>query len=82
MSTPVLTDRQRETLSLIARHTEATGLPPTVRELAARLGGLSTNAVMELLERLERKGCLTRLPRKARGLVVTGEGLRALGGAS
>lgn len=52
---------------------------PTVREIGARFGIDSTNAVMDHLKSLQRKGLLQWTPRKSRGLKATPAGLVALG---
>jgi repressor LexA len=76
-----LTHRQLQVLALVADSHQRRGVPPTARELGKQLGIRSTNGVSEHLKALERKGVLRRLPRCARGLVLTEAGRRALGGA-
>lgn len=65
------TDRQAEVLLTIDRMTEATGYPPTVRELCDELGIDSTNGIADHVQRLVAKGLLLRVPHIARGLVLT-----------
>lgn len=64
-----LTPRQRETLREIQTHYAVLKRPPTYRELSARLGHISTNAVNDLLTALERKGAIKRDSKgKSRGI--------------
>ncbi|QQR47706.1 hypothetical protein JKA73_17370 [Myxococcus xanthus] len=72
-----LTPRQKEVAALILVMTQERGFPPTVRELAARLGVASTNGVNDLLTALERKRRLTRESKAARSLVLTESGIEA-----
>jgi repressor LexA len=65
-----LTDQQERVLSVIQDQLRRHGYPPTVRELAQRLG-LCIGTVQAHLRALERKGALTRRPFQARGLCVT-----------
>ena len=64
------TDRQMECLREIRAFMAEHGLPPTLRELGARLGIHSTNCVSAHIDALERKGLL-RVNRigRARALV-------------
>ena len=68
--TAVLTERQGECLAAIEALIERLGVPPTFRELADELGVTSSNGVNDLLCRLERKGFITRVPWKSRGIRV------------
>lgn len=79
-----LTPRQAATVEAIRSFTQRHGYAPTTREIGRLVGVRSTNAVLEMVERLERKGVLTRGPKgmpgprgqrrtRARSLVVTGE---------
>ncbi|WAM23864.1 LexA family protein [Myxococcus sp. NMCA1] len=72
-----LTPRQKEVAALILVMTKERGFPPTVRELASRLGVASTNGVNDLLTALERKRRLTRESKAARSLVLTVSGIEA-----
>ena len=74
------TERQLETLRVIASHMYETGVAPTVREIGAALGGIGPNAVASLLWPLEREGLIeTGRNAKRRSLRITAEGLRLLG---
>ena len=64
-----ITDRQAEILAYIDEHTRPTS--PTYREIQERFGFRSTNAVVEIVTVLERKGYLRRNgERKARNIEV------------
>jgi repressor LexA len=63
-----LTPRQTEILRLIQRTVQATGMPPTRKEIADELGFRSPNAAEDHLRALERKGVITLLPGSSRGI--------------
>jgi SOS-response transcriptional repressor LexA len=65
-----MTPRQREVLDAIRELTAARGAAPTLRELGARLGITSTNAVSDHLKYLQIQGLLTWEPGKSRTLRV------------
>jgi len=65
-----LTGKQREILDAVQTWIEQHGRPPTLREMAQRMGGSSTNAIRDHLRVLESKGCLKREARLSRGLEV------------
>lgn len=67
-----LTARQAQVLRLIAEHLRRSGYPPTVRELCARLGLASPNAVSCHLRALERKGRIRRSPQSPRAIEIVG----------
>ena len=67
-----LTERQREILDFIIENIRENGYPPTIAEIGAAFGILSTNGVNDHLLALERKGVIERNS-KARGIRVTGE---------
>jgi len=64
-----LTKRQAEVLRVIEHSITEEGFPPTIREIGAKLGIRSTNAVNDHLKALERKGYLERREAKSRALV-------------
>lgn len=64
-----LTDKQRAALGVVRGLIRRRGFPPTQSELAAEMG-LSVAAVRSHLAALERKGCITVIPRTARGITV------------
>jgi repressor LexA len=65
-----LTAEQSRVVSFIIQHQKEEGMPPTVREIADRLGYRSTNNVRQHLRLIEQKGYLRLLPGKARGIEV------------
>lgn len=60
-------DRDRETVEAIRAHIAEKGFPPSVRQLAARLGLSSADSAHKRLVAAE-----------AAGLIVRGDGARAL----
>lgn len=69
-----LTARQEQVLALVRAYYAEHGYGPTLRELRQKLAIASTNAVVEHLRALERKGYLNRGPRaQSRVMVPLGE---------
>ena len=56
-----LTETQRGTLDFIVEYVRGHGYPPTVREIGAACGGVRTQAVVDRLTALERKGYISRV---------------------
>ncbi len=67
-----LTERQRQVYEFIADSISCNGFPPTLREIGEAFGFSSTNAVLAVLDSLERKGYIRRHPSMARGIELTG----------
>lgn len=67
--TPNLTPKQLRLLTLIRNYQTAHGCSPTMQELGDELG-VSKVTVFEHVSALEKKGCLTRNPNKARSLEI------------
>lgn len=65
-----LSRRQREVLTFLAAEMDETGNPPTVREIGAKLGGLSPATVQEHLDGLKKKGYIMRSAPRARDLII------------
>lgn len=65
-----LTAKQREILEAVQAWIQERGRPPTLREMAQRMGVSSTNAIRDHLRVLETKGYLKREARLSRGLEV------------
>ncbi|MDE3075951.1 MAG: transcriptional repressor LexA [Chloroflexota bacterium] len=65
-----LTAKQREMLAAVQEWIREHGRPPTLREMAQRMGVASTNAIRDHLRSLEHKGYLKREARLSRGLEV------------
>lgn len=63
-----LTKRQQEILDYIESYFEQEGDAPTIREMAEHFGIRSTNAVVDHLKALERKGVIERNAGSARGI--------------
>ena len=73
------TERQTDVLWAIHRLTCELGVPPTVRELGARIAVSSTNGVVDHLNALVRKGLVRRNPLIARAMFITKFGAHHLG---
>jgi repressor LexA len=65
-----LTAKQREIFEAVQDWIQESGRPPTLREMAQRMGVSSTNAIRDHLRVLEGKGYLKREARLSRGLEV------------
>jgi len=63
-----LTTRQQQVLSIIRRHIDDTGYPPTRADIARELGFKSANAAEEHLKALARKGAIEIIPGASRGI--------------
>lgn len=68
MDPNVMTTLQMRLLWLIHTATEASGVPPTLEELASEIGS-TRQAVCEVLKRLQRDGVISRT-RKSRSIEV------------
>ncbi len=66
-----LTERQKEVLDHLTRSIRERGFPPTIRELARRLGMRGIQGVQKHLDALERKGFIKRTRGEARAIEVT-----------
>ena len=65
-----LTAEQNRVFSFIIEHRTQTGFPPTVREIADKLGYKSPNNVRQHLRLIEQKGYIRVLAGKARGIEI------------
>ncbi|MBK5273768.1 MAG: repressor LexA [Desulfuromonadales bacterium] len=65
-----LTDRQQQVLDIINDFISRAGCPPTLREIAERLGVNGTLGIMKHLKALEKKGYLNRREGSSRGIVM------------
>lgn len=65
-----LTKRQQQVLDIIGDFTAACGYPPSLREIAGRLGVSGTLGVSKHLDALERKGYLRRRENSPRGITL------------
>lgn len=75
MATEV-TARQARVWLFIHEHRESKGYAPSMREVAAALGFVSTNAVSDHMKALERKGFLRRTTHISRAVVTTGDAVK------
>jgi repressor LexA len=62
------TERQEQIAAFLHAELRKRGVMPTQREIAERFGFASLNSVRSHLRLMEKKGILSRLPGKARGL--------------
>ena len=69
-----LTARQSSVLRWIKRYMATKHIPPTVRDIGRGVGIRSPNGVMIHLRALVKKGAIKRTRRKARSIVLIGEG--------
>ena len=66
-----ITTRQKQVLEIINDYLKKVGCPPTLREIAERLGVNGTLGIMKHLKALEKKGFLSRREGSSRGIVLT-----------
>ncbi|MFJ9808899.1 transcriptional repressor LexA [Streptomyces sp. NPDC101158] len=69
-----LTQRQQQILDIIRSHTRQHGFPPSMREIAAAAGLLSTSSVSHQIRALEKKGVLRQDPQRPRAYVLADNG--------
>jgi repressor LexA len=67
-----LTPRQRDVLNFILAHDKAHGFAPSIREIGLGVGIKSAGRVSDLLNALDKRGYITRLPHRSRSIVVRG----------
>jgi repressor LexA len=65
-----LTERQRDVLEFISGRIEASGVAPTLQEIANEFGFRSTASAQKHVAHLERKGFLQREKHQKRGLIL------------
>ena len=65
-----LSAKQSRVFDFIKAHLQHTGYPPTVREIADKLGLAGPNSAKKFLDILERKGCIRRQPGCSRAIEV------------
>ena len=64
----MLTKRQRQLYDLIGDYTLRNNCVPTYEEMAAMMGLKSKGNITTMLNSMERRGALTRLPNHARAI--------------
>ncbi len=74
MTKPTLTKRQSDILKHIARHIDANGYQPSIREIGERFGIRSPNGVVCHLQALQRKGVLRMNTQTARAIEFNWKG--------
>ncbi|MBD3728729.1 MAG: hypothetical protein IE933_03405 [Sphingomonadales bacterium] len=67
------TARQADMLRFIAGYVEAWGFAPTITEMREALGLASKSGSARLIDALEERGQISRVPYQYRGIEVTGE---------
>jgi len=67
-----LSAKQARVLDFIQNHLRQTGYPPTVREIADKLGLAGPNSAKKFLDILERKGFIRRAPGCSRAIEIVG----------
>lgn len=65
-----LTERQRRVLDFIIEYNDSNGMPPSLSEIGAAMGGISPTAAFAHVVALEKKGYVRRDPHRTRGLEV------------
>lgn len=68
-----LTARQRDLLDFIRSYQAEKGITPSFVEMRDALGLASKSGVHRLVDALEERGCLTRLPNRARAIELAPE---------
>lgn len=69
------TPRQEQVLTIIASHLKTHGYPPSLREIADRLGVNNVFGIQRHLDALEKKGLISRSGGSSRGIRLTGPAL-------
>lgn len=67
-----LTSRQRELMDFIRMRQRSVGIAPTQEEMANHMRLSSRGAVNRLVDALEERGAIRRMPGKARAIQVVG----------
>jgi len=67
-----LSAKQQRVFDFIKSYLRQTGYPPTVREIAEKLGLAGPNSAKKFLDILERKGCIRRAPGCSRAIELIG----------
>lgn len=74
-----VTTRQKELLDVIYEFTKDTGFPPSIAEMRENLGVSSNQSILDLLEKLSKKGFIKRSEGNARNVTILPMGYKELG---
>jgi len=74
-----VTTRQKELLSVIYEFIKNTGFPPSIAEMRENLGVSSNQSILDLLEKLSKKGFIKRNGGNARNVAILPIGYKELG---
>lgn len=74
MRRKILTPRQKQVLEFIKLYWKDNGYAPSYDNIKDGLGAKSKSSIAALIDRLERKGYITRIPQIARSIRVTEDG--------
>lgn len=66
----MLTQRQHDLISFLEKRLENTGVCPTFREMAEALDLASISGIHRILDGLEERGYIRRLPNRARAIEI------------
>lgn len=66
----MLTHRQRQLFEFVAGQVTATGVAPTRREMADHLGLVSASGANRMLDALEERGFIKRMPHRALAIAI------------
>jgi repressor LexA len=70
MITYGLTFQQRKCLTFLRAYIERNGMSPSYEEIAGAMGVASKGRVFQLINQLEQRGKIARLPGRSRSIVV------------
>jgi len=73
-----ITERQKEVLKILYDHIKSSGFPPSFKEAKEQLGISSNQSYLDLLQNLEKCGCIKRQEGQARGIKILPLGFKIL----
>lgn len=73
-----ITKRQKELLHIIYNYIKHTGYPPTFEEMKEKLGVVSNQSILDLLEKLKKQKLIRRSEAMARGISILPLGYKTL----
>ena len=74
----MITPKQLQYLKVIAKHITTHGTPPSMQEIADKMGGVSRSLVHRYMWQLKDRGCINRREGRARFIEITDRGWEAL----